>query len=264
MVNGVNVDTCSNKGCNGCCGSSCSWMSTYCIDRIVAECPSGYIQSGTLSENNNVEGSGLSQTQEDSIEDCQALCESTEGCVAFMYGGRSTVHDSKRCQLSSNASPNNSFGSNFRFCKKLSFSDNVVEENAVGVGGWGGSCTCPDGSVYQVGDNKDRCGSLACFGGVSGTCNRFRGEWSSRKVTCGQIDNGCDGTCRVRRNWNDMSPDDRRTYIETVNIARRDEPYKAQYDALVSLHGIDGTFSSTRIYYAKSHHVLRFHIGLGR
>merc|ERR1712012_641683 len=62
---------------------------------------------------------------------------------------------------------------------------NVVEEKAPGVGGWGGSCTCPDGSVYQVGDNIDYCDSLACIGGVSGTCNRRHGEWSRRKATCG-------------------------------------------------------------------------------
>merc|ERR1719195_728243 len=62
--------------------------------------------------------------------------------------------------------------------------DNVVEEKAQGVGGWGGSCTCPDGSVYQVGDNFDYCDSLACHGGISGTCNRVHGEWSYRKVTC--------------------------------------------------------------------------------
>jgi len=66
--------------------------------------------------------------------------------------------------------------------------DNLVEENAPGVGEWGGSCTCPDGSVYQVGDNIDHCGSLACIGGVSGTCNRDHGEWSRRKVTCGAPD----------------------------------------------------------------------------
>merc|ERR1712138_246870 len=29
-------------------------------------------------------------------------------------------------------------------------SSNQVIENAVGVGGWGGLCTCPDGSAYQV------------------------------------------------------------------------------------------------------------------
>jgi len=33
-----------------------------------------------------------------------------------------------------------------------------------------------------------------------------------------------------------MEVADRINYIETINIARRDEPYKTQYDALVSLH----------------------------
>jgi len=64
---------------------------------------------------------------------------------------------------------------------------NVVEENAEGVGGWGGSCTCPDGSVYQVGDNYDHCGTLACIGGVSGECHRIHGDWSYQRVTCGVV-----------------------------------------------------------------------------
>ena len=60
----------------------------------------------------------------------------------------------------------------------------VVTENAPGVGGHGGSCTCPNGKVYQTGDNNDNCGSLACVGGVSGTCNAKNGPWSHRKVVC--------------------------------------------------------------------------------
>jgi len=44
-------------------------------------------------------------------------------------------------------------------------------------------------------------------------------------------------TCRIRRNWNRMDEQDKKTYIDTVNIARRDEPYKSQYDALVISHG---------------------------
>ena len=63
--------------------------------------------------------------------------------------------------------------------------DNQVEFPASRVGGWGGDCTCPDGSVYQVGDNYDGCRSLACVGGTSGQCNRRGGPWSRRKVTCG-------------------------------------------------------------------------------
>ena len=60
----------------------------------------------------------------------------------------------------------------------------MVVENAPGVGGWGGSCTCPDGSVFQVGDLNDYCGSLACVNGQAGTCNEDEGAWSSRSVTC--------------------------------------------------------------------------------
>ena len=61
---------------------------------------------------------------------------------------------------------------------------NVVIEPADGVGGWGGACTCPNGETYQVGDNNDRCDSLACVGGTSGTCNSKGGPWSNRKVIC--------------------------------------------------------------------------------
>jgi len=56
--------------------------------------------------------------------------------------------------------------------------------SAPGVGGWGGSCTCPNGQVYQVGDNIDACRSLACINGTPGTCNRFDGKWSRNKVIC--------------------------------------------------------------------------------
>lgn len=53
------------------------------------------------------------------------------------------------------------------------------------AGGHGGSCTCPNGQSYWVGDNKDSCRSLACVGGRSGKCNHFGGPWSKRKVVCG-------------------------------------------------------------------------------
>ena len=59
---------------------------------------------------------------------------------------------------------------------------NVVAKH---VGEWGGRCTCPDGSQYDVSDNADLCGSLACPGGTSGDCMREKGPWSHRKVTCG-------------------------------------------------------------------------------
>ena len=53
------------------------------------------------------------------------------------------------------------------------------------VGSWGGTCTCPDGKMYGVGDNTDYCATLACVGGTSGACNRHSSSaWSNKKVTC--------------------------------------------------------------------------------
>ena len=48
---------------------------------------------------------------------------------------------------------------------------NLREENVQGVGGHGGTCTCPDGQVYPVGDMGNNCGSLACVGGSEGYRN---------------------------------------------------------------------------------------------
>jgi len=45
-------------------------------------------------------------------------------------------------------------------------------EKVPGVGAWGGSCKCPDGQQFQVGDHDDACGSLACQGGAAGHCER--------------------------------------------------------------------------------------------
>lgn len=54
-----------------------------------------------------------------------------------------------------------------------------------GVGSQGGFCTCPNGDVYSVGDNKDDCKTLACEGGTSGACSTDPGkEFSGMKVTC--------------------------------------------------------------------------------
>jgi len=62
---------------------------------------------------------------------------------------------------------------------------NVYTKDA-GKGGWGGQCTCADGQVYQVGDNGDSCATLACEGGIRGSCNKHNGEWSGASVTCAQ------------------------------------------------------------------------------
>lgn len=63
-------------------------------------------------------------------------------------------------------------------------SANQYVQNAPNKGMWGGQCTCPDGSVYGVGDNGDFCGSLACVFGQSGPCHKSGGAWSFGKVIC--------------------------------------------------------------------------------
>lgn len=71
---------------------------------------------------------------------------------------------------------------------------NTVWENDNFTGTNGGSCLCPDGASYLVGDNHDNCATLACFGGKSGPCVRKPGEWSKRKVQCGALEDGLKAT----------------------------------------------------------------------
>ena len=71
------------------------------------------------------------------------------------------------------------------YAKKYSGGSNKRETGVSGVGSWGGSCKCPDGQEYLVGDNIDSCKSLACIGGVSGTCSSTPPSGGARvRVTC--------------------------------------------------------------------------------
>eukprot|EP01062_Namystynia_karyoxenos_P078961 TRINITY_DN8223_c0_g1_i1.p1 TRINITY_DN8223_c0_g1~~TRINITY_DN8223_c0_g1_i1.p1 ORF type:complete len:1248 (+),score=160.64 TRINITY_DN8223_c0_g1_i1:80-3823(+) len=56
-----------------------------------------------------------------------------------------------------------------------------------GVGLWAGNCTCPDLQTYLVGDNDDKCQSLACENGVPGPCVRQNLLTKPMKVTCALI-----------------------------------------------------------------------------
>ena len=68
----------------------------------------------------------------------------------------------------------------------------VVIENAWGVGAYVGECKCPSGITYFVGDNGDNCQSFACVNGQAfdnghrGECSHrpHKGEGSYRKVVC--------------------------------------------------------------------------------
>ena len=72
-------------------------------------------------------------------------------------------------------------------CGESQSKTNLVVQGYDSAGFMGGTCTCPDGKVYLVGDNSDQCKTLACEGGVIGHCNMFIGPWSFRKVSCGQL-----------------------------------------------------------------------------
>ena len=65
---------------------------------------------------------------------------------------------------------------------------NRKETGVKGVGSWGGTCTCPNGEVFNVGDNSNGCRSLACVGGVSGKCGKTTGPGvAGVRVTCNAI-----------------------------------------------------------------------------
>lgn len=59
--------------------------------------------------------------------------------------------------------------------------------------GWGGTCTCPDGSVYIVSDEGTNCEYLACEHGTPSHCER---KWAPgrdmMKVTCAHLDASID------------------------------------------------------------------------
>lgn len=63
---------------------------------------------------------------------------------------------------------------------------NVYDEHDPSAGGWGGQCVCPDGQIYDVGDNYDAIQSLKCVGGIWNLkdLNKFEGEWSRKSVVC--------------------------------------------------------------------------------
>jgi len=62
---------------------------------------------------------------------------------------------------------------------------NVIDwDMGTPVGVWGGWCTCPDGRVYQVGDEGNMCWSVGCDNGIQGACLNMETEGAFRKVVC--------------------------------------------------------------------------------
>ena len=83
------------------------------------DCPTGYLQVGTLTQKNDVAGRGLGQVRMAKIEDCKAKCDSDSRCKSFGFGH----HNSKtftECEIDIVDFPNNNWSKNgpLRMCKK--------------------------------------------------------------------------------------------------------------------------------------------------
>ena len=122
------------------------------------------------------------------VDACQRECLKHVDCEGFIFDSASL--QLMRCWLKTSI--------NLDMCKhdrtltlyktvsitSIPGSRNVVQTNKFKFGVWGGSCSCPDGSVYDVGDLGDLCGSLACENGFPGMCVKRAGPWSYNGVVC--------------------------------------------------------------------------------
>lgn len=99
------------------------------------------------------------------ISDYHNLCES-----------HATIRDAFRCEDNAVAPMYNQVG--------------YAEYWSMGtpLGVWGGTCICPDGRAYEVGDEGNMCGSIACHGGTQLNCNHKEGMWSFREVFCNPVE----------------------------------------------------------------------------
>lgn len=115
------------------------------------------------------------------------------------------------------------------------------------VGIWGGICTCPDGQSYEVGDEANHCGSIACEGGSAGPCSPGGISRSSHgmKVTCASgvpwpeepglldwtaavlsrdfvpVDGGTGQACQQDQNF--LAPFEGKYYVTRANITSLDD-----------------------------------------
>ena len=98
------------------------------------------------------------------------------GSIASEEGLHATIRDAFRCEDNAVAPMYNQVG--------------YAEYWSMGtpLGVWGGTCICPDGRAYEVGDEGNMCGSIACHGGTQLNCNHKEGMWSFREVFCNPVE----------------------------------------------------------------------------
>ena len=114
-----------------------------------------------------------------SADACKARClkKSDCDCITLMKG---QCYLRKQCNIPRCAKSGIASTYTYKNIYK-----NKFERKVPGIGGWGGSCRCPNGQVYQVGDSGKGCTALACINGKPGKCNRKQSAaWAGNKVTC--------------------------------------------------------------------------------
>ena len=129
---------------------------------------------------------GWSSKNERYIEACEGACLRHGGCEGFIFDSASQP---PRCWLKGTIDRDRCAHDRaltlYKWIIRASdpHSQNVVLRDEKTIGVWGGSCTCPDGGVYDVGD-IGYCDELACENGDPGVCLKRAGPWSHRGVVC--------------------------------------------------------------------------------
>lgn len=135
------------------------------------------------------------------------VCNKTRVCTDTYYWTRQKKQDTKHCACPTDTRTVELYEGRLSWIQRFdgiesesspgSGSDDAsiagvnVYTRSDGVGGWGGECMCPNGETYEVGNNSDGCGSLACYGGVvSKACSHdgIKDTFAGFQVNCAPPD----------------------------------------------------------------------------
>jgi len=141
-------------------------------------CPSGYDQVGTMTENNDIGGYGMAGSSPriiSTVEECATICDETEGCLSFTWGwgGNIRAFDANgagRCIWYNRDTPNRDDGRNVLFCARLMATNvNPAPERFALIDG------APNGgrrvAEYANPDPTEKLGEVQCCQ-VDGQCTR--------------------------------------------------------------------------------------------
>ena len=97
-----------------------------------------------------------------------------------------------------------------------------ITDSMATAGVMGGVCECPDGRSYMAGDVPAFACSrgLACEGGKTINCYKFKGEWSYKHVICGHK--------KSKEDHSDQNPANYQTLFEKTKRKREQLKKKAK------------------------------------